>query len=62
MAQELSDLIGSPTELASRSAAGIAFTSTFPVEEEVGRHIESLLLKRAELWAVDDEPSSMSAA
>lgn len=46
MAREIADLISNQAELESRSAQGLAFTDTFPVEEEVGRRIESLLLKR----------------
>jgi len=62
MAQEIAELISSPTELASRSAEGLAFANTFPVEEDVGRRIESLLLKRAEAWASESQSSSTLVA
>lgn len=62
MAQEIAELISNPTELASRSAEGLAFANTFPVEEDVGRRIESLLLKRAEAWASEPQSSSTLVA
>lgn len=50
MARELAELIATPAELAERSRRGIAFAATFPVEEEVGRRIEQLLLTRVREW------------
>lgn len=50
MASELAELLASPTELAERSRRGIAFAATFPVEEDVGRRIEQLLLARVRQW------------
>ncbi len=50
MAEEIAALLAAPDELASRSKEGIAFASTFPVEEDVGRRIEGLLMKRVRNW------------
>jgi len=61
MAREIAELISNPAELASRSAAGLAFAGTFPVEEDVGRRIEGLLLNRV-LKRDSDEQSSPSMA
>lgn len=46
MAGEIAALIADRAELASRSANGLAFAGTFPVEADVGRRIEGLLLDR----------------
>jgi glycosyltransferase involved in cell wall biosynthesis len=50
MAGEIAALIANRDELASRSANGLAFTGTFPVEADVGRRIEGLLLNRVRAW------------
>lgn len=50
MAMDLANIVDNQQELTSRSELGIAFTRTFPTEAEVGRRIESLLLKRAATW------------
>lgn len=50
MARQLADLIANPTELDERSRRGITFAATFPIEEDVGRRIEQLLLKRVRQW------------
>jgi glycosyltransferase involved in cell wall biosynthesis len=47
MAREIADLISNSAERVSRSKEGLTFASTFPIEEDVGRRIEGLLLKRA---------------
>lgn len=52
MAQEIAELISNPDELAARSRRGVDFADTFPVEEDVGRRIEDLLLARVRQWAV----------
>lgn len=54
MATELAELIANPAELAERSSRGIAFASTFPVEEDVGRRIEQLLLARVRQWPTSE--------
>ena len=51
MALEIAELIANPEELAARSRRGVAFASTFPVEEDVGRRIEGLLLARVRQWS-----------
>lgn len=50
MAGELAELIATPAELAERSRRGVAFAATFPVEEDVGKRIEQLLLTRVKQW------------
>jgi len=52
MAMELAELISSPSELQERSRQGLAFAATFPVEEDVGKRIEQLLLRRVRKWPV----------
>ncbi len=61
MATEIASLLADREEQASRSANGLAFARTFPVEADVGRRIEELLLKRVRAWANDGRRAVESA-
>jgi glycosyltransferase involved in cell wall biosynthesis len=46
MARSIADLLGDPEQMAARSARGLAFTSSFPSEQQMAKRIEGLILKR----------------
>lgn len=50
MAREISNFISDPADMKARSERSLAFAATFPEEEDVGRRIEALLLKRVANW------------
>jgi glycosyltransferase involved in cell wall biosynthesis len=60
MAGEIAALIADENELASRSANGLVFAATFPVEADVGRRIEQLLLKRVQAWNAAEQPDNVA--
>jgi len=62
MAREIAELISSPDELATRSRRGMEFARTFPVEEDVGRRIEMLLLERVRKWPANKKGAALTLA
>ena len=61
MAGEIAKLIVDRARLAKQSANGLTFTRDFPVEADVGRRIESLLLKRVRAWRSADVTGKAAA-
>ena len=61
MAAELAALLDDKADLARRSAEGLAFAAEFPVEEEVGRLIESYMLRRVAAWSPERRRRAESA-
>jgi len=46
MAEQISDLLDRPDELASRRDMGLKFAATFPTEEQMARRVEQLIVER----------------
>ncbi len=46
MAAQIAKLIKDPDELSTRARNGLSFVKTFPSEEEMGRRVEELILRR----------------
>ncbi|WP_316151124.1 methyltransferase domain-containing protein [Cupriavidus sp. BIC8F] len=59
MAEEIAELIGNPTELASRREKGLALVDSFPSEEGMARRIESLIVARLE--SISDAQEEVAA-
>ncbi len=58
MAQAIANLLDDPVQLASRSAAGLNFASTFPSEREMAERIEQLLTSRLKMLSERQASSS----
>lgn len=62
MAKDIAELMSNPEEMASRSRKGMDFARTFPVEEDVGRRIEMLLLERVRKWSAAADKATLVSA